>query len=94
MIMHYKSQALLDIIAERVKQDKKWGERYHGPFPWLAILMEEVGELAKAMLIAQSVDGETNGGLDEVREEAIHVAAVAITFVECLDRSVKAETSK
>jgi len=77
---------LVDVLKEQERQTKKWGIRDHEPLSWLAILVEEVGEVAEAILIAQSVDGEENGGLEEVREEAIHVAAVAITFVECLDR--------
>jgi len=38
------------IIDERRRQDKKWGEQNHDDWHWLAILTEEVGEVAKAML--------------------------------------------
>lgn len=34
------------ILEERVKQLKKWGEQNHHPVKYLAILMEEMGELA------------------------------------------------
>jgi NTP pyrophosphatase (non-canonical NTP hydrolase) len=40
----------------------------------LAALMEEVGELAKALL--------QNKGADEVRKEAIQVACVAVRIIE------------
>ena len=40
-----------DLVAlERLNQDKKWGEQNHNPSEWLAILVEEVGELSTAIL--------------------------------------------
>ena len=42
-------QAVLDVVAERDRQDAKWGEQNHNPPVWLAILTEEVGELATAL---------------------------------------------
>lgn len=38
------------IQAERQRQERKWGSQHHDPEMWLAILMEEVGEAAKACL--------------------------------------------
>ena len=79
-------KVIVDVLAERARQDRKWGEnRLHDPCVWLAILVEEVGELAEATLKAGYFDGES-GELIEVRREAIQIAAVAIAFVECLDR--------
>ena len=78
------SKALVDILAERAKQDKKWGEQNHDPYVWIAILTEEVGELAQATLHTEF--GGEKGGIEKIREEAIHSAAVALQFVECLDR--------
>jgi NTP pyrophosphatase (non-canonical NTP hydrolase) len=77
-------RAVSDVIAERVRQDQKWGEQNHAPFTYLTILMEEVGELAQAAL--QTKFGGKHGGLDHMREEAIQTAAVALAIVECLDR--------
>lgn len=71
-----------EILQERIRQDEKWGEQNHKVEKWLSILGEEFGELCKAtndMLF----DGH---GYDPIREEAIHVAAVATAIVECLDR--------
>lgn len=69
---------LLDILRERLKQDEKWGaNRDLDDKTWLAILVEEVGETAMAML---DHDGT-------VREELIQVAAVALAWLECLDRN-------
>lgn len=66
-----------DIRAERKRQDKIWGEQNHHPFKWLGILMEEVGEASKAVLTKDML---------LYRSELIHVAAVAVAMVECLDR--------
>lgn len=78
------SQSLLDVIEERIRQDKKWGEQNHNPYIYLAILVEEVGELAQAVL--QTQFGGDKGGWDNVRKEAIHTAAVSLALLECLDR--------
>ena len=66
-----------DINQERKRQDTKWGEQNHNPYKWLAILHEETGEAAKALL---------EGSLLNYRDEMIQVAAVAIAAIECLDR--------
>jgi len=69
---------LLDeIAAERQRQDRKWGERNHSPLFWLAILQEEIGESAKAIL---------EDDLLAYRQEMIQVAAVAIAAIESIDR--------
>ena len=76
-------RVLEEVVAERRRQDAKWGEQNHDPFLYGTILMEEVGEFAQAALKARFDEGKT---LDNVREEAIQVAAVAVAIVECLDR--------
>ena len=64
-------QALQD---ERDRQDVKWGaNRYLAQETWLTILMEEVGEAAKAAL------EDDSGGY---AEELIQVAAVAVAALE------------
>lgn len=42
-------EALDKIVAERRRQDTKWGNQHHPCAVWLAILLEEVGELAEAI---------------------------------------------
>lgn len=74
--------ALVDVLVERGRQDAKWGEQNHHPIDYLAILVEEVGELAQAALKAR-FEGDDS---DRIREEAVQVAAVALAIVECLDR--------
>jgi NTP pyrophosphatase (non-canonical NTP hydrolase) len=75
--------ALADVLRERKAQDAKWGEQNHDPFTYLAILVEEVGELAQAALHSR-FGGHAASGL---RTEAVHAAAVALALVECLDRA-------
>lgn len=74
--------ALASVREERARQDEKWGEQNNDPFTYLAVLTEEVGELAQAALHARF------GGpaAAKLREEAVHTAAVALAIVECLDR--------
>mgnify|MGYP001574542261 CR=1 FL=1 len=81
--------AARSIDDERDRQDAKWGVQNHAPEWWLAILMEEVGELAQAILESHfdnGVDARKKGGLPNIRKEAIQCAAVAVALVECLDR--------
>lgn len=77
-----RARALHDVNRERERQDAKWGEQKHDLCTWVTILTEEVGELAQAVL------HDTFGGphAEEVRMEAIHVAAVAVQISEYLDR--------
>jgi len=70
----YKKNIIIEIINERILQDKKWGKQNHCPFVWLAILGEEVGEANKAIL-----------QYNDYRNEMIQVAAVAIAAIESLD---------
>jgi NTP pyrophosphatase (non-canonical NTP hydrolase) len=65
------------IEAERIRQDGLWGEQRHTLDRWLTILVEEVGEVAKAM---QGDDPDRVE--DEAEEELIQVAAVAVQIVE------------
>lgn len=76
------STALSDVLAERARQDAKWGEQNHDPFTYLTVLAEEFGEFAQAALHTR-FGGPAAAGL---RTEAVHVAAVALAIVECLDR--------
>ncbi len=69
---------LSEIIVERARQDAKFGaDRNHRNGKWFEILAEEVGEAAKESLERRP---------PKLRKELIEVAAVAVAFVECLDR--------
>lgn len=73
---------MIEVLQERGRQDEKWGEQNLDPITYLAVLTEEVGELAQAALHTR-FGGHAAAGL---RTEAIHVAAVALAIIECLDR--------
>lgn len=73
------------IIAERDRQDAKWGPQDHSLPEWLAILMEEVGELAAAIL-GHRFGNDDHPELDW-KKEAIQVAAVALSMIEQYDET-------
>lgn len=81
-----------DVIRERKRQDDKWGEQNHDPIVWQGILGEEFGELCQAINETHFDNGpeeRKKGGYVNMRTEAIQVAAVAVSFIEYLDRENK-----
>ncbi len=75
---HMEKGIFAEVVSEMASQDKKWSpDRNLDPLLWNAILGEEVGEVSKAIL-----EGDEN-----LRQELIQVAAVAIQFIECIDRN-------
>lgn len=44
------SYYLVEVGNERHRQEKKWGAQNRVPVMWMTILMEEVGEAARAIL--------------------------------------------
>lgn len=47
--LHDRVISLDDVLAERLRQNAKWGPQHHDPIVWLAILAEEVGEAAREL---------------------------------------------
>ena len=84
----HTSDEILDIfmqvMEDRGRQDEKWGTEFKGRRDsfWLTILVEEVGELAEAILKGQQ---------RHINEEAIQVAAVIFAMLELGDRTPEAE---
>ena len=73
---------LLEIRAERARQDAQWGPGRHlTDTTWMTILTEEVGEAAEAVLAralgSPSVDAD-------LARELIQVAAVAVCWMEAI----------
>ena len=64
------------IQIERNAQDEKWGEQRHSDEKWLAIILEELGEAAKAVL-------EKNE--EGILEETVQVAALLQVWVTSRD---------
>ena len=72
-----QKRAFAEIIIERQAQDDKWGaDRKNHPLYWLAILVEEVGELSKAV-IERDIHG--------MRKESKQIAAVSVAIMEAMD---------
>lgn len=70
----------LDIMRERIRQNKKWGFQRH-PLPiWYVILGEEYGELGQAIQTGFGWGKETDAY--NQYEECIHIAAVAMAIAE------------
>ena len=63
----------LDVCAERVRQNLKWGRQRHADEKWLTILQEEIGEVAKAILEGEKSQRDT---------ELVQVVAVVVAWVE------------
>lgn len=64
------------IQIERDNQDKKWGPQHHSDEKWLTILMEEVGEAAKAVLEKDEAS---------LFEEVVQIGAVLEAWVTSRD---------
>lgn len=72
---------LADVTAERRRQTQKWGVQSLTWPEWILVLTEEVGEAAQAVN-----DCHWHGaGIDHLREELLHVAAVAVQIIEAID---------
>lgn len=86
-------KALRLVNAERKRQFELYGDQSNkSPYEFLAILGEEYGELCEAV-------GETymsgrhpeRGGVEKIIKEAVHVAAVAVQFIEIMRRKEQAK---
>jgi hypothetical protein len=69
------------VLLERGRQEVKWGEQNHDPLGYLAILVEEVGEVAKEACALVNPAGVFNS--DAYITELLHVSAVAVAMIEC-----------
>lgn len=72
---HMRS-VLHEVMVERERQDAKWGDQSHKPFPlWVTILAEEFGEVANAIL---------ESDFQNAYVECVQTAAVATAMAEAL----------
>lgn len=74
-----------EIREERKRQHAKWGVQNHSPIEWLPILLEEVGEVNKAVLEEYFKYPEAPGDYSLYREELIQVAAVVVQILQAFD---------
>lgn len=80
------AHVLEEVEIERVRQDSKWGKQNCHDFEWVSILGEEFGEAAREANEANFVSGKNRGNFAKLRAELIQVAAVAVAWVEAIDR--------
>lgn len=73
-------EVALKIHEERERQLAKWGVQHHSHLEWLGILVEEVGEVAKA-IVQGYIDNE--GARDQqIIKEVIQLTAVGMAWLE------------
>lgn len=77
------AKALDDVLEERIRQSEKWGTQRLSWPEWIAVLGEEFGEASKAAVDIHWQHNATT--LDQLREELVHVAAVAVQIIEHID---------
>ena len=68
------------IAMEMARQNQKWGIQTHSDYKWLAILSEEIGEAAEAILQEDQQPANQTKYCD-ADKEIVHVAAVTIQWV-------------
>ena len=76
--------AINEIIAERNRQDEKWGEQNHHPLMWFSIIGEEYGEMCHAY--NEFTFDEQYAHLEDMQKEAIQIAACCVAMIECIQR--------
>ena len=79
-----KTRIIDKVIAERNRQDEKWGEQNHFPERWATIIGEEYGEMCKA--INEFGFDHTPETEQEIFNEAIQTIASCMAMLECMER--------
>ena len=78
-----RKEILGDVAAERERQIELYGERPDLDLrEWIVILVEEVGELARAVQHLRVAQLDFADWRALAREEAVQVAAVAVAIAE------------
>lgn len=79
------SNSILDLMMEEEmkRQDEKWGaDREQPDYVWLLILVEEIGEVAKAILERMFRDGP----ISDVDMEVLQTTAVGMQWLKDINR--------
>lgn len=79
---HLKNNALIAVEKERFRQNAIWGRQRHPYGKWLGILAEEFGEVGQAINRIHFPDDAKETDSDNLYEELIHLAAVAVAIAE------------
>ena len=80
-----QNAAVKKILAERDRQDDKWGMHNHSPEKWLSILGEEFGEACKAAL---------HGNRKKFLREMVQISAVALAALEFANLSISEDNRR
>ncbi|WP_147536081.1 MazG-like family protein [Bacillus marasmi] len=80
--MELEESVLVDVAAERLRQNAMWGKQRHPLGVWLAILGEEFGEVAQAMQGHMGLASFKESDADDLYGELIQLAAVAVAIAE------------
>jgi len=75
-----------EIKAERIAQDDQWGEQNNNDFIWCTVLGEEYGEVCRASVDIVYGSDHKHATESDLRYELVQLAAVAVAFIECIDR--------
>ena len=79
-------RVLDDVIAERERQDERWGVQDIHDWERISIIGEEFGEVAKAANEANFQSSPKRGDRTELRSEAVQLAASVVDLVQAIDR--------
>lgn len=79
-------RVLTSILTERTYQEQKWIEQNHPDEWYLPIMLEELGETAKAMLEQHFIYPEAVGCEWRIRKELVETVAVGIAWLEAMER--------
>lgn len=80
------TDVLVEVLIERVRQDGLWGQQNHPGPHWASILGEEFGEVCKALNDTLSDRAPLE---HDTRTELIQTAAVAVAWIEAIDREMR-----
>lgn len=74
-----------NVLDERKRQDKKWGEQNHIAPVWGMIIGEEYGEMCQA--INEFGFNPTPETEEQIYTEAIHTMSSCMAMLECMERN-------
>lgn len=92
--LDFTQQVLLTVKNERERQHSLWGLQRHPLGKWLAILGEEFGEVCEAMQPLMGLTTTKITDAENLEEELIQLAAVAVAVVEQLREEKQLHHSK
>ncbi len=82
--------SMIDVTKEQMRQVDLWGTQDHDDEWYLPIMIEEVGEIAKAM-VEHRFQGAS---IDDIRKELVEAVAVGMSWIECIDRRAMSEPER